>query len=500
MALTGLSNTNKIPNVALVEVKLGQGQAAGNSQAKPAVLIGNKLASGFAVAGTLYGADTAVPVSSEEEVIAAFGAGSDLHEMFTLFTSVNKSTSVYFVPVAEGVSSTAATGTLTVAGTATGNGTLRIFLGAKEVQASIVTGDTATQVAASIAAAVNGRSSVVASGSSSAAVATLTAKQKGTKGNSIKLSTAIVGNTGITITPSAATLAGGTVDDNITDALARISGEFFAYIVSSSDDASNAALLKNHLLNEALPMAGNRQSGYLGHIGSLATGITKSTAANYFRLEIPFQLDSDFSSGGVAAYAAGFYALKEANFSTESLNVSRNGEQGGDEFALPSPRSQVKLSAIQMDSALNSGLSVIHPIKGGSSMIVRRITSQYLNGAIKDFRSMDSCKRLVSDEFAARLVQTFSALYSKKMVADDPVDGEELVPGQVSPRMVRATLYSLIDEFNSQGFVQNVEAIKAGTSVKRSIAVPTRFEIVCPLQVADILAQMASEVRESSSN
>jgi len=498
MALTGLSDTNKIPNLALVEVKLGQGQAAGNSQAKPAVLVGNKLASGSAVAGTLYGPDTAVPVSSEEDVIALFGVGSDLHQMFRQFTSVNKVTALYFCPVAEGGSAAAATGTLTATGTATANGTLKVFVGSQEVQVSIVTGDTPTVVAASIAAAVNGRARAAAGATSSAGVATLTAKTKGTKGNSLKLGTAMVGATGVSVAASGAVLSGGTVDDNISDALTRLSGEYFPYVVSSSDDAANALLLKNFILSEALPMSGNRMSAYIGHIGSLATGITKSTSANYFRLELPMQLDSDFSSGEVAAYAAGFYALKEANFSVESLNVSRNGERGGDEWQLPAPRSQAKLTPIQLDSALNSGLSVIHPIKGGSSMIVRRITSQYLNGAIKDFRAMDAAKRLVSDEFAARIVQSFVADFSGKMVADDPVDQEDLVVGQVSPRLVKSSLFSLIDEFASKGFLQNVEAIKAGSSVVRDISVPTRFNVVCPLQVADILAQMATEVRESS--
>jgi hypothetical protein len=128
--------------------------------------------------------DAVVAVTSPREIDARFGAGSVLAESLKkVFCTCPNNADIYAIPRADPTSSVAAVYTWTFAGPATSDGRIEIYAldGDYSINVLVETGDTATQIAAAVAAALPANfpyTPVAASG-----VITLTAKSKGTVGN-----------------------------------------------------------------------------------------------------------------------------------------------------------------------------------------------------------------------------------------------------------------------------------------------------------------------------
>jgi phage tail sheath gpL-like len=261
--LTGLASNDPVPG-NYIEVNFAQGLASSGATDYPIMLIGNALSTGAAMSdGYIYGPDTTVPLTSETDAIALFGQGSELHRMFKRAIKVNQSTAIYAIAVLESVGAQA-TGTITVTGTATASATCRVIIGGEPVDASIVTGDTPTVIAASIAAAVNSKPDWAVTASSTAGVVTITAKQKGPRGNFLRFSARLLNACGVSVTPSGLSnaLTGGTTADSNTNALATLSAQRFYQLVSAAEDATQVGALAAQVDTMAAPLVGLRLHGY----------------------------------------------------------------------------------------------------------------------------------------------------------------------------------------------------------------------------------------------
>ena len=117
--LTGLSSADPVPG-EYVEVAFAQGPASLATGTDKVLIIGGLLTTGAGSASVVYGPDTAVPMLTSDDAALLFGAGSELHRMIRRFMKMNTTTPVYAIAVAENGSGVAATGTITVATTATG--------------------------------------------------------------------------------------------------------------------------------------------------------------------------------------------------------------------------------------------------------------------------------------------------------------------------------------------------------------------------------------------
>src|SRR5262245_32346961 len=147
IVLTGLSASDSVPGVYL-ETNFAQGPAAGSSAARSILVLANKTSAGAAtVDSVIYGPDTLVPLQTEADMIALGGAGSEAHRLFRRIAAVNKDTAVYWVFVTAS-GGTAASNTVVVATTATGNGVHRLWVGDEFVDTSVATGDTAATIGA----------------------------------------------------------------------------------------------------------------------------------------------------------------------------------------------------------------------------------------------------------------------------------------------------------------------------------------------------------------
>lgn len=133
-------------------------------------------------------ADKVMPVRSQRDLAALFGAGSVLTEALRkVFCQCPDGVEVYALPRADKVSGVAAEYELTVTGPATSDGRVTLFMGDADynIDIRVRTGDTATVIANAIANAVSADFPFTAS--AAAGVVTFEAKNKGTIGNYLNI-------------------------------------------------------------------------------------------------------------------------------------------------------------------------------------------------------------------------------------------------------------------------------------------------------------------------
>ena len=125
------------------------GTKAGNlSESGRALLIGQY----NSAIGTAQ-ANVPVPVGSLALAGQLFGVGSQLYLMVKAFLACNATQQLWAVPVPDGPGQQA-TATITITA-GNGSGLLTLYIGGQKVQVSVASTDTATQIAANLAAAIN---------------------------------------------------------------------------------------------------------------------------------------------------------------------------------------------------------------------------------------------------------------------------------------------------------------------------------------------------------
>jgi phage tail sheath gpL-like len=495
--LTGLSSNDVVPG-SYIQINFAAGQAAGSGSTYSILLMGNKLSAGSATADTVvYGPDTATALTSLQDAVDLFGVGSELYRMYKRVTAVNASTSVYAIAVAESAGAQA-TGTITVVGTATANATLRIFVGDDFVDTSIVTGDNVTTQAANAVININGRSDLPVSATASLGVITLTAKQKGLRGNSIKISGQMLPtSSGVTVSPTASTaLTSGGAADVFTNALATILPRRFYYIVPACDDSTNLGLVQAQVASQAAPITGIRQRVLSGSTASLSAAGAIAAVINNPRVEVACLPSGDVTPAEVAAQFAAAVSLEEAS-TVPTLNFDSYGNDPSSRpyWRLTAPRNITPPTRVQVLAALNSGVTPIGTNANGSTYIVKRVTSYINSTSTPDYRIRDSHKVTICDLFADAAQAKIALQLAGKQVGDDPQRGQQTPgPNVVTPRVLKALLSKLVFEFAANDLVQNPDVVVANMAVQRETTPRTRLTSRIPLQTADILDQIGTVV------
>jgi len=499
IVITGLAANDPVPGVYL-DVLFAQGPAAGDSSPREILLLGNKLSTGAAtVDSVIYGPDTTVPLQTEADCISLFGAGSELHRMFRRIAKINSDTTVRAIAVTESAGA-AATGTITYATSATASGNTRVWVGDEFVDTAITSGDTVTTIAAAVAANINGQSHWPVTAANVAGVLTITAKQKGLRGNWIRFMAAITSGIGTTATASAdGFLSGGTTADSNTTALATILPKKYYYIVSAAEDATQFAALAGQVSTQAAPTSGLRQRCFAGSVDTLANATTIATTINNPRAEVIWAEKSPWTPAELAANAAAVYSLYETSPNPRT-NFAGFGNDAATQPYWKVPASRTASAAptrASIKSALNNGLTPIGVNPNGTTYLVNRITSRSLSGSITDYRIRDAHKVTICDFFADDLYVKLSLQNAGKRIADDPPKGARIPgPQVVTPTVVRGQVFRLLDDYDSNDLLQNLAVIKAGTIVQRETNPTTRMGIAIPLQPIDNAYQFGVQIAQ----
>lgn len=493
--LTGFSASDPVPG-AYTEIRFAQGDVAGDGSALECLLIGNKTAAGSAtVDAVVYGPDSPVPLRSEADAIALFGAGSELHRMFRRFTSINRSTTVRAIAVTAS-GGTAASKDVVFANNATGAGSATLWVCDESVEISIVSGDTPTALGDLLVAAVNAQTHWPLTASNSSGTVTLTAKIAGPRGNQIRVQTRITSGIATTLTLGADTpLASGATADSSTTALATILPKRYYWIASAANDATQLGALVTQVNSQALPVTGIRQQVFAGSVDTLANTITIATGRNSARCCILWNEQSSYPTAELAAIGAAITSLFQVKPSPR-CNFAGFGNDAVTQAAWPVlAQRDVTAHPLRSEivSALNNGISPIGINPNGTTYLVDLITSRSLNGSVNDYRIRDQHKVTISDFFADDLTAKEIAQHSGKKLANDPPSGAR-PPGAdvLTPSVLRSTVFGLIDDYDANSLFQDVAKMKADTIVQREVSPTSRISVRCPLRPIDVAKQFAN--------
>ncbi len=423
ISLTGLSANDPVPG-AYLEVNFAQGDAAGSGSPIEVLLIGNKTSGGSATVDTVvYGPDSIVTLQTETDAINLFGAGSELHRMFRRFTKVNRDTTLRAIAVTESAGAQA-TGTYRFVGTATAAGSARLYLDEEYAEIAIDNLDISSDVATDMAAEINKKTHWPVTAAATATgiwgFVTLTAKQRGTRGNDIRYMPQISPSIGMSV-PTATDLAmsGGTTADSSTTALSTINPQKYYYIVSAANDATQLGALVTQIGTQAAPTTGIRQRAIAGSVDTISNTNTLATGRNSARAEIVWSEKSPWTPAELAAD----HAAKVTLFETKPNPRTNFAGFGNDAVTapyhlVPRPRLDSAIpSRTNLKSALNNGVSPIAVNPNGSTYLVNRITTRSLNGSTNDYRIRDAHKVTICDFFGDDLLAKAALNFAGKRIA-----------------------------------------------------------------------------------
>lgn len=244
------------------------------------LVIGQRLSTGTVAAETAFLATTA------EEVALKGGRGSMLHRMAIKAFLNNTTVPITFIGLDDAATATAATHAFTISGTATAVGEYVRYVAGERIAVSVAVGDTATDVGDAWAAACNLKTNLQVTAANAAGTVTLTCRNAGLTA-AADLDTRLNYNSGeqlpagiadtdtITVTP-------GTVDPDITDALAVVGDSWYNVIAQPWTDATNMGILQTFLDAQNGVMVMKDSMSYQAKRDTLANMITwGTTVATY---------------------------------------------------------------------------------------------------------------------------------------------------------------------------------------------------------------------------
>jgi phage tail sheath gpL-like len=476
------------------------------------LLIGYKLTTAPALV------NVPIPIPSQADARALFGAGSMLDNMVESFTRNNFAQELWVVPIAEPAAGVQATGSITVTTPATQAGTLPVYISGRRVQVFVDEGELAGPVASKICAAINADISmpvIATQATTDAALITLKCKWKGSTGNDIDVRFAYGGllaaekipvGLGLTLVPAppvgstGTKLAGGTGTPDITQALTNLGDEIYEYVATGFTDSTTLAHLEEEYGFSDLGRWGWLRQLY-GHIFSAVRGAGASDQWGYTELMI---YGPNNNSGVVSLMAvethsptpiwnwAAAYAAKAAR---ALLNDPARPLQTLElEGCLPAPKHQ-RFDKKQCNDLSGVGLATQNVNDNNIPMIMRESTTYQKNlyGQGDDAYELVPTLATLAALFRSQR-HAITSKFPRHKLADD---GTRFGPGQaiVTPKTIKAELIAQYRFDEYLGRVENARAFKNNLIVERDPNDPNRVNVLYPpdlinqLRIFAVLAQ-----------
>jgi phage tail sheath gpL-like len=479
--------------VPLFYAEIDPSHANSASQLQRTLLIGQVTADGTLTPN--------VPTLSRgtAEARASAGPGSMLAGMAAAYRANDPAGEVWYLPLADDGAGVAATGAVTFTGTSTAAGTVHLYVAGILVNVAIASGQTAAQVATTVAAAIGAAGDLPVTAAVDGVVTTrvnLTAKNKGLVSNDIDVRLNYFGASGGETLPSGITaavtaMANGATNPALATALANLQDMPFDVIVLPYTDPTSLAAMKAFLSDTAgrwswtSQVYGHCFAAYRGTAGQLATF---GTALNDQHLTVVGFNDSPSPKYSWAAAVAGAAAVSlrsDPAVPLQTLAVA----------GILAPPIQSRCSLSQRNTLLFDGISTFRVDGGGGISIENLITTYQLNGQGQPDDSYLQVETMFTLMLVLRRLQT--AITSKFARMKLAADGVRLGPGSrvVTPSTIRAELIAQYRQLESEGFVQNSAAFSQGLVVEKNAGNPNRVDVLWPgtlvsqLRVFALLAQ-----------
>lgn len=402
-----------------------------------------------------------------------FGRGSMLHEMLSALKAANSFTECWAVGIDDNVAGVAATGTITFSGAPTENGTLNLLIRGTLVQVAVTSGQTAAQIATATAAAINADTSLPVTAAPAAAVVTLTARHKGENGNyiDVRVNYYFGQKTPKGLTVAIVAMSGGTANPSIAGAIAAIGAEQYHTVIMPYTDAANLTLLETELANRFGPLQQKEGQAFAGASGTHATIDTLGASRNSPHVSI---MGAGKSPTPPYVWAAVVGAVDA--FETDPARPRQTLELPG---CLP-PAEQDRFTRDERNILLFDGVSTFIVDAGGRCLIERLITTYQTNAfGVEDtsYLNIETMRTIAYLRLSART--RIALKYPRHKLAND---GTNFAAGQaiVTPKMIRAELIALFQEWERAGLAEDIEQFKRDLIVERNPNDQDRVDAIIP--------------------
>lgn len=460
--------------VPLFWAEMDNSEANTTQDSGPALLIGCANTDSEIVKNKL----TIMPSASLAGKLA--GRGSQLARMVAQYRKVDPFGELWVIAVNEPTGA-AATGTLTLSGTAQAAGTLSLYVGIVMVQAQVSTSDTAAVVATTLAAAITANPDLPVTATVETGVITLTARHKGLTGNDIPLMLNYHGTVGGENTPEGinvaiTTMAGGTGVPNLDLSIAAMGDEPFDFIGSPFSDATSLEALKLEMNDGSGRWSYARQ--LYGHVytakkGSLSDLVAFGDTQNNQHITVAgYEVDNQTAGDELAALRTARNAVFIRN---DPARPTQTGELTG---ALPALAGS-RFTLTEQQSLLSHGIATAYA-ESGVLRIQRDITTYQKNQyGVADNSYLDSETLHTSAYVIRQLKSVITSKYPRHKLAND---GTRFGEGQaiVTPAVIKGEMCAIYRRMERAGIVENFELFKQHLIVERNASNPNRLDVLFP--------------------
>lgn len=483
MALTGLDPNRRTPGIAR-EFLFAQGVSSGSGTSRSVLLMGNKTSAGSETVDTIN-----EPVADNSDAEARMGRRSELYGMYRKYVAVDPNATIYFVACAEHGSGTAATRPIVYANAATGASTGHVYILGEDVTFSIAAGDSADDIGAAAAAAINNYDAggLPVTAANSSGTVTLTTANLGVRQGLILDQLRATIDDSIATTATVGSLTAGTNEDDHTNAIALAAEAGHYYIVSPKHQTTGPTATDNGtgellaaLSVAHLPAGGKEMQAFFGLVGTPAEAVTVATDSdvNNVLAQFAHSENSDWTPALLAAHYAAVVRSQQIAHPSANLTDYSNDPATGKIFQIPAPYSKGDWpTPTEIETMLAGGVTPIGVRPGGRTYIVRQVTSRSQNAAGQnDYRASEghipSAIHFAWDLLKLRYTET-----KQPFVSDDLAEGEKPLKGVTTPSAMRLLTFSVIEDLasgNPLGVYEGpilapdqVDAMKASVSTQK---------------------------------
>ena len=456
---------------AYVEFDSSRAQQGPSVLAYTALIIGPKLAAGSAAVHTVQ------RVTSDEQAVELFGAGSILAQMCAAFRAANPTTDLRAVAVADDDAGVAATGEILFSGSATVAGTLALYIGGRAVKVGVTTSMTAADLATAVAAKINADTSLpVTAGVDGVETGqvNLTARHKGECHNELDVRLNYYGEAtpaGITATVTA--MSGGATNPELDDLIAALGDEWFNILAMPFTDAASLTAMETELARRWGPLVMIEGHLFTAKSDTFANLTTLGESRNSPHLTVMAAGKIPSAPWEVAACAAGVAAY------FGQMDPARPFQTLPLTGILP-PAESERLTREERDLLLHDGISTFTVDSGGVVRVERLISTYKENAAgAADTAYLDVNTLLTLGYLRFDWRNLLLRKYPRHKLAND---GTRYGTTQavVTPKLIKAEAIAWFRAMEELGLVEGIDQFKNDLVVQRNAQDPNRLDIVLP--------------------
>lgn len=472
-----------VPFVA-VEIDNSRAEQGPSLQPYRALLIGQKTAAGTATANALY------KVTSADDVATLAGRGSMLHRQALAWFAANKLTETWIGVLADNGAGVAASGTLTVTGPATADGTISLYIGGELVEVAVSSGDVQNDIAAAIEAAIDANLDLPVTSSTTANAVTVTYRHKGLVGNELDMrlnyqdGDALPAGVSIAIVA----MANGTTAPSLTSLISAMGDTQFHILAHPYTDSTSLTAIENEL---------SSRFGSMRMIDGVAFTAKQDTHANLGTL-------------GDARNSPHSVIIAAAYSPTQPCEIAAHGagtaaKYGNADPARPfqtlplpyvkSPAEADLFTIEERNLLLYDGIATTKVAAGGVVQIERLVTTYKTNAAgaaDTSYRDVTTMLTLMYLRYSFR--NRIQSRYPRHKLAND---GTRFGAGQavITPLIGKAEAVLWFKEMEELGLVEGLDQFKRDLVVERNQSDPNRLDFLLPPNLINQLVVSAVQVQ-----